>query len=89
MYFELTAPSQVALARAIWEAEMIGLDPQQIDSLTFNVGTGSIEKVSRIRDKFNLVESYTSDYEPTGYQEITCQTTKMDFKMVISLLVKS
>jgi hypothetical protein len=67
MYFELTAPSQVAFARAIWEAEMIGLDPQQIDSLTFNIGTGSIEKVSRIRDKFNLIESYTSQYEPTGY----------------------
>lgn len=67
MYFELTAPSQIAFARAIWEAEMIGLDPQQISSLTFNVGTGSIEKVSRIRDKFNLTESYTSDYEPTGY----------------------
>ena len=67
MYFELTAPSQVAFARAIWEAEMIGLDPQQIEPLTFNIGTGSIEKVSRIRDKFNLKETYTSDYEPTGY----------------------
>jgi hypothetical protein len=67
MYFELTAPSQVAFARAIWEAEMIGLDPQQLDSLTFNIGTGSIEKVSRIRDKYNLKETYTSDYEPTGY----------------------
>jgi hypothetical protein len=67
MYFELTAPSQVAFARAIWEAEMIGLDPTRIAALTFNVGTGSIEKVSRIRDKFNLKETYTSDYEPTGY----------------------
>jgi hypothetical protein len=67
MYFELTAPSQVALARAIWESEIIGLDPQQIAPLTFNIGTGSIEKVSRIRDKYDLIESYTSDYEPTGY----------------------
>jgi len=67
MYFELTAPSQVAFARAIWDAEMIGLDPQQLSALTFNIGTGSIEKVSRIRDKYNLIESYTSDYEPTGY----------------------
>jgi hypothetical protein len=67
MYFELTAPSQVAFARATWEAEMIGLDPMQLGPLTFNIGTGSIEKVSRIRDKYNLVESYTSDYEPTGY----------------------
>ena len=67
MYFELTAPSQVAFARATWEAEMIGLDPMSIAPLTFNIGTGSIEKVSRIRDKFNLKETYVSDYEPTGY----------------------
>jgi hypothetical protein len=67
MYFELTAPTQVAFNRAIWEAETIGLDPMAIAPLTFNIGTGSIEKVSRLRDKFNLIESYTSDYEPTGY----------------------
>jgi hypothetical protein len=67
MYFELTAPNQLALQRAYWDAEVMGLDPQLIDSLTFNIGTGSIEKVSRIRDKFNLTETYTSDYEPTGY----------------------
>jgi hypothetical protein len=67
MYFELTAPNQRALQRAFWDAEMTGLDPMMIESLTFNIGTGSIEKVSRIRDKYNLIESYTSDYEPTGY----------------------
>lgn len=70
MYFELTAPSQVAFKGAIWEAETIGLDPQTIGPLTFNIGTGSIEKVSRIRDKFNLTETYVSEYEKTGYQEI-------------------
>ena len=88
MYFELTAPSQVALARAIWEAEMIGLDPQAMDALTFNIGTGSIEKVSRIRDKYDLIESYTSDYEPTGYQEKKCQTIETGLKTGINLLVK-
>ena len=67
MYFELTAPNQIALKRAFWSAEMMGLDPLLIAPLTFNIGTGSIEKVSRIRDKFNLVESYTSECEPTGY----------------------
>jgi hypothetical protein len=67
MYFELTAPNHRALQRAWWEAEMIGLDPQMIGTLTFNIGTGSIEKVSRIRDKFDLIESYTAEYEPTGY----------------------
>ena len=68
MYFELTAPSQLAMEMAYWEAQIIGLDPEAIDSLTFNIGTGSIEKVSRLRDKFQLVESYVSDIEPTGYQ---------------------
>ena len=67
MYFELTAPSQLALHKAFWDAEVMGLDPQLIGPLTFNIGTGSIEKVSSIRDKFNLTETYTSDYEPTGY----------------------
>jgi hypothetical protein len=65
MYFELTAPSQMAWQHAIWEADIMGLDPEYYEgSLTFNIGTGSIEKVSRIRDKFNLKETYTSEYEP-------------------------
>ena len=67
MYFELTAPTQVAFARATWEAELLGLDPEQCGPLTFNIGTGSIEKVSRVRDKYNLTESYLSDRETTGY----------------------
>jgi hypothetical protein len=44
---------------AYWDAQMMGLDPQELAPLTFNIGTGSIEKVSRIRDKYNLTESYT------------------------------
>ncbi len=67
MYIELTAPSQQALKAAYWEADLIGLDPQPMTSLTFNIGTGNIEKVSRIRDKFNLKETYFSEYETTGY----------------------
>jgi hypothetical protein len=65
MYFELTAPSRLSMEMAYWDAQMIGLDPTAMSPLTFNIGTGSIEKVSRIRDKYNLIESYTSDYEPT------------------------
>jgi hypothetical protein len=67
MYFQLTAPDQRAFKRAFWDAELIGLDPEEIAPLTFSIGTGNIEKVSRIRDKFNLIESYTSDAEETGY----------------------
>jgi len=67
MYFELTAPDRLSMEMAYWDAQMIGLDPTALSPLTLNIGTGSIEKVSRIRDKYNLTESYTSDYEPTGY----------------------
>lgn len=68
MYFELKAPNQLALQRAFWDAEVMGLDPElNLEPLTFNIGTGSIEKVSRIRDKYNLKEIYYSDAEPTGY----------------------
>ena len=68
MYFELTAPSQVAFARAIWDAEIIGLDPEEMDSLTFNIGTGSIEKVTRLREKHKLELIHESDSEQTGYR---------------------
>jgi hypothetical protein len=67
MYFELTAPDRLSMEMAYWDAQMIGLDPTALSPLTFNIGTGSIEKVSRIRDKYNLIESYTSECEPTGY----------------------
>jgi len=65
MYFELTAPDRLSMEMAYWDAQIMGLDPQALSPLTFR--TGSIEKVSRIRDKFNLKETYVSDYEPTGY----------------------
>jgi hypothetical protein len=52
---------------AYWEAQISGLDPEFMPPLTFNIGTGSIEKVSRIRDKFNLKETYTADAIETGY----------------------
>jgi len=66
MYFELTAPDRLSMEMAYWEAQVTGLDPEALSPLTFNIGTGSIEKVSRIRDKFNLKETYVSDYEPYG-----------------------
>ena len=67
MYFELTAPDRLSLEMAYWDAQMLGLDLHFMPPLTFNIGTGSIEKVSRIRDKFNLKETYISEAEPTGY----------------------
>lgn len=88
MYFELTAKTSKSFNHSFFDAEVMGLDPTAIGPLTFNIGTGSIEKVSNLRDKHNLKESYTSDYEPTGYQEIQCQTIKMVLQMVLTLPVK-
>lgn len=69
MYFELTAPDRLSLEMAYWEAQINGLDPTFMPPLTFNIGTGSIEKVSRLKNKFELKETYVSDRQPTGYQE--------------------
>ena len=80
MYFELTAPDRLSMEMAYWEAQVTGLDPEALSPLTFNIGTGSIEKVSRIRDKFNLKETYVSDYEPTGYTRRKLWITKTDSK---------
>ena len=70
MYFQLTAPNQRAFKQALWDSELVGLDPEVISesSLTFSIGTGNIEKVSSIRDKFNLKETYLAEAEPTGYR---------------------
>ena len=68
MYFELTAKDERSIRLSFWEAEVMGLDPEYTSqALTFSVGTGSIEKVSNIRDKYDLKETYWSDAEPTGY----------------------
>ena len=68
MYFELTAKDERSLRLSFWEAEVMGLDPEYTSkALTFSIGTGSIEKVSNIRDKYKLTETYWSDAEPTGY----------------------
>ena len=68
MYFELTAPDRLSLEMAYWDAQVMGLDPEFMPPLTFNIGTGSIEKVSALRDKYNLIESYTADSIETGYR---------------------
>jgi hypothetical protein len=68
MYFELRAPDQLAMEMAYWDAQITGLDPEAMNSLTFNIGTGSIEKVTRLREKHNLELIHESDSEPTGYR---------------------
>jgi hypothetical protein len=68
MYFELTAPDRLSLEMAYWDAQITGLDPEFMPPLTFNIGTGSIEKVTRLREKHNLKLIHESDSEQTGYR---------------------
>jgi hypothetical protein len=68
MYFELTAPDRLSMEMAYWDAQIMGLDPEAMTALTFNIGTGSIEKVSAIRDKYKLQETYVAEHIETGYR---------------------
>ncbi len=66
MYFELTAPDRLSMEMAYWDAQMMGLDPQALAPLTFNIGTGNIEKVTRLISKHQLkvlIESKYADNE--------------------------
>ena len=37
MYFELTAPDRLSMEMAYWDAQIMGLDPQALSPLTFNI----------------------------------------------------
>ena len=65
MYYKLQAADNRSLNGAYWDAETSGLDPTvYTGSLTFDLGTGNIEKVSRIIKKHNLKVLVESDYAP-------------------------
>ena len=64
MYYKLKANSTKAFQFAIWDAEVAGLDPSQSNdnALTFDIGTGNIEKVSRLISKHNLKVLIETNY---------------------------
>lgn len=65
MYFKLEAPTQVSLHGAWWEADVLGLDPHWFkNTLTFNIGTGNIEKVNRLVKKYKLKVLEEQNYAP-------------------------
>ena len=68
MYYQLQAPTSAACKAAYWEAEFSGLDPYYISDNVFDLGTGSIEKVSALISKYKLDILVESEYEPTGYR---------------------
>lgn len=68
MYYKLKADSARAFHFSIWDAEVGGLDPDScnLDALTFEIGTGNIEKVTRLISKHQLkvlIESKYADNE--------------------------
>ena len=68
MFYKLKSNNWKAFNFCLFEAEVAGLAPDTIDtnSLTFEIGTGSIEKVSRLVKKHKLEILAERDY---GYAE--------------------
>jgi hypothetical protein len=64
MFYKLKANSNVAYHRASWDAEVMGLDPDSHDqkALTFEIGTGNIEKVSKLINTHKLTVLNEKDY---------------------------
>jgi hypothetical protein len=64
MFYKLKANSNVEFHKASWNAEVMGLDPDSHDpkSLTFEIGTGNIEKVSKLIQTHNLTVLNEKDY---------------------------
>lgn len=64
MYYKLKADSTKAFQFSVWDAEVAGLDPSNYDhsALTFEIGTGNIEKVSRLISKHQLKVLIETNY---------------------------
>lgn len=64
MFYKLKAHSNVEFHQASWNAEVMGLDPDSHDpkALTFEIGTGNIEKVSKLINTYNLTVLNEQDY---------------------------
>lgn len=69
MYYKLKADSNKAFQFSIWDAEVGGLDPNSFDkdALTFEIGTGNIEKVSRLISKHQLKVLIETSHMPNEY----------------------
>lgn len=65
MYFKLQAPTSLALQASVFQADLEGLDPLVLNESkrTFEIGTGHIEKVTRLRDRFQLQLIQESEYD--------------------------
>ena len=66
MYYKLKARSYSAFNASILDADMAGLDPDVFDkiNLTYEIGTGNIEKVGRLISKHKLDILMETDYAP-------------------------
>ena len=66
MYYKLKARSYSAFNASILDADMAGLDPDVFDkiNLTYEIGTGNIEKVGRLISKHKLDILIETEYAP-------------------------
>jgi hypothetical protein len=72
MYYKLKAKSVKAYQHSIWDADVLGLDPDAKDnkSLTFEIGTGNIEKVVKLIKKHKLNILIEDEYAPNELSSI-------------------
>lgn len=72
MYYKLKANTVTAFQHSIWDADLLGLDPDTKDtkSLTFEIGTGNIEKVVKLIKKHKLNILSELDYAPNEMSSI-------------------
>lgn len=66
MFYKLRARNRVLFNSALFDAEINGLDPNNYNKLenTFEIGTGQIEKVSRLISKHKLDILVEKDFAP-------------------------
>ena len=72
MYYKLKANTVKSYQHSIWDADVMGLDPdgKNLQALTFEIGTGNIEKVIRLIKKHKLNILIENDYAPNEMSSI-------------------
>jgi hypothetical protein len=69
MFYRLKAKNKVSFNGALFTADINGLDPDNFNpkEYIFEIGTGKVEKVSRLISQYNLDILVESDYAPNQY----------------------
>lgn len=68
MFYRLKAKNRAVYNAALFDSEINGLDPDMvnINDNVFDVGTGKVEKVSRLISKYKLDILIEAEYAPNN-----------------------